>query len=327
MNSELDLPKLVDALAGRDRRALARAITLVESAKDDHRRLADELIERVLPLTGNALRLGISGAPGVGKSTFIEALGGQLLATKRIAVLAVDPSSSSSGGSLLADKTRMQLLATSTDAFVRPSPAGRTLGGVSGKTREAILLCEAAGYDVVIVETVGVGQSEHAVSGMVDFFLLLLLPGAGDELSGVKRGIVELVDGIVVNQADGDNLARAERTAGEYRSALTLLRHGRAQPAAWVLTASALERRGIGEAWQNVTAHHARLESSGQLAEKRARQRAEWLSALLDEALRQKLLRQPAVRAALAEAEAAVAAGAVSPPAAVRRVLAAIESR
>ncbi|WP_052121509.1 methylmalonyl Co-A mutase-associated GTPase MeaB, partial [Inquilinus limosus] len=246
----------IEGIAARirdgDRRALARAITLVESRRADHRERAEALLEALAPAAGGAVRIGISGPPGVGKSTFIESLGLHLTGQgHRVAVLAVDPSSQRSGGSILGDKTRMELLTRDPAAFIRPSPAGSTLGGVARRTRETLLLCEAAGHDVVIVETVGVGQSETAVAQMVDVFLLLLLPGAGDELQGIKRGIVEVADILVVNKADGDRKGAANHAAAEYRHALALLRGtgGWTPP---VLQCSALENRGIDAVWDMI---------------------------------------------------------------------------
>jgi LAO/AO transport system kinase len=222
---EQETAALADGVLEGNRRALARAITLIESERPDHRVTASALLERVIPHSGNSIRLGISGAPGVGKSTFIEALGNYLIdAGHRVAVLTVDPSSSISGGSILGDKTRMELLSRRGEAYIRPSPAGKTLGGVTRRSREALILCEAAGFDVIIVETVGVGQSETRVADMTDMFLLLLLPGAGDELQGIKRGIMELADLILINKADDDLLALADRAAAEYHSALQLFR-------------------------------------------------------------------------------------------------------
>src|SRR5437660_8733446 len=243
---------LADAVRGGDRRALARAITLVESTREDHRDDAITLLQALMPGAGVAIRVGISGAPGAGKSTFIETLGLHLVdAGHRVAVLAVDPSSTRSGGSILGDKTRMEQLSRRPQAFIRPSPSGGTLGGVARRTREALLVCEAAGFDVVLVETVGVGQSEVAVASMVDLFLLLLAPGAGDELQGVKRGIVELADLIVVNKADGALIEAARHTASDYAHALHLV----GQAGVQVLLASALEGTGIAEAWAATEAH------------------------------------------------------------------------
>ena len=246
-------PDLAAGIRAGDRAMLARAITLIESKRADHRKAAHRLVQDLLPLTGQAVRLGITGAPGVGKSTTIDALGSTLTAQgHKVAVLAVDPSSTRTGGSILGDKTRMARLASDPHAFVRPSPSSGTLGGVAAKTRETMLLCEAAGYDVVRVETVGIGQSETAVADMTDFFLVLMLPGAGDELQGLKKGIVELADMVAVNKADGDNIARAKLAAAEYRAALNILNP---QSATWsppVITYSALTGDGIRELWSRV---------------------------------------------------------------------------
>src|SRR5512143_3582392 len=244
---------LADGVLAGNRRALAKAITLVESTRDDHQEAAQRLLERLLPATGRAHRVGISGVPGVGKSTFIEAFGLHLVERGlRVAVLAVDPSSARSGGSILGDKTRMQRLSVSPQAIIRPSPAAGSLGGVARRTREAMLVCEAAGYDVVLVETVGVGQSEYAVASMVDFFLVLMLAGAGDELQGMKKGILELADALAINKADGDNIARAQRAAGELQLALRLFRPQSAQWEPPVLQVSALEERGMDAVWDAV---------------------------------------------------------------------------
>lgn len=306
-------------IRGGDRRALARAITLIESRRADHRDQAEALLEVLAPTAGGAVRIGISGPPGVGKSTFIEAFGLHLTGQgHRVAVLAVDPSSQRSGGSILGDKTRMELLTRDPAAFIRPSPAGETLGGVARRTRETMLLCEAAGYDVVIIETVGVGQSETAVAQMVDAFLLLLLPGAGDELQGIKRGIVEVADILVVNKADGDQKGAANHAAAEYRHALALLRGKRG----WtppVLQCSALENRGIDKVWETVGRFRSQM--GGTLAERRADQARSWLWRELGDGLLDALRCHPAVAAALPELEAEVAAGHLLPTAAARRLL------
>ncbi|MDZ4828436.1 MAG: methylmalonyl Co-A mutase-associated GTPase MeaB [Actinomycetota bacterium] len=302
-----------------DRRALARAITLVESTRADHREEATALLEELLPSTGQAVRVGISGAPGAGKSTFIEALGIELVdAGKRIAVLAVDPSSTRSGGSILGDKTRMEELARRADAFIRPSPSGGTLGGVARRTREALLVCEAAGFDAVIVETVGVGQSEVAVADMVDAFCLLIAPGAGDELQGVKRGIVELADLVVVNKADGELKPAAMRTAADYANALHLVR-GRAPQ---VLTCSALARTGISDVWSALMQFRADAENSGELGHRRAEQARTWLWSELNESLVDQFRSDRRVRELLPALEAEVVAGQTSPAAAAQRLLA-----
>ncbi|HET6521615.1 MAG TPA: methylmalonyl Co-A mutase-associated GTPase MeaB, partial [Geminicoccaceae bacterium] len=256
-----------------DRRALARAITLIESSRADHQERAERLLEGLLPHTGNAVRVGISGAPGAGKSTFIEALGLRLTRAggHKVAVLAVDPSSRRSGGSILGDRTRMQELSREPNAFIRPSPAGESLGGVARRTREAALACEAAGFDVVVIETVGVGQSETAVAEMVDTFLLLLAPGAGDELQGIKRGIVELADVVAVNKADGGLRAAAEVARAEYRGALRLLRPATPGWTPPALTCSALTGEGIDGVWRAVLRHRSALEAVGGLEARRAR--------------------------------------------------------
>jgi LAO/AO transport system kinase len=319
-----------DALAAGvragDRRALAKAITLVESTRADHQRAAQRLLERLLPDTGNAARVGVSGVPGVGKSTFIEAFGLYLIGTgKKVAVLAVDPSSARSGGSILGDKTRMQQLAAAPEAFIRPSPSAGSLGGVARRTREAMLVCEAAGYDVVLVETVGVGQSETAVASMVDFFLVLMLPGAGDELQGIKKGILEMADALAVNKADGENLKAAGRAAAEYRGALKLFRHTTATWDPPVVMVSALESRGMNEVWAVIEAHRARLTASGELASKRRDQQQSWLWSMLRDGLERHFLARADVQRLLPELEAAVASAKVTPTEAARRLLALLE--
>ena len=319
---------LAEGVRAGDRRALAKAITLVESTRADHQAAAQRLLELLLPFTGGAVRLGVSGVPGVGKSTFIEAFGLYLVGLgRRVAVLAVDPSSARSGGSILGDKTRMPGLAAAPHAFIRPSPSGGSLGGVARRTREALLVCEAAGYDVVIVETVGVGQSEYAVASMVDFFLLLILGGAGDGLQGIKKGILELADAIAVNKADGDGVARAERAAAEYRSALRLLRPASPEWDPPVLTVSALERRGMDRVWAIVEEHHRRLGASSALERKRREQRVAWLWSMLRDGLEQRFLAREDVRRLLPGLEAAVAAQRVTPTEAARRLLALLDER
>jgi LAO/AO transport system kinase len=317
----------LEALARRvlagDRRALARAITLIESRRPDHQEQAERLLERLLPATGRAVRLGISGTPGAGKSTFIEALGGHVIEEgHRIAVLAVDPSSRRSGGSILGDKTRMQRLAQAPEAFVRPSPAGATLGGVARRTREAALACEAAGFDVVVIETVGVGQSEDAVADMVDCFLLLLAPGAGDQLQGIKRGVVELADLVVINKADGELLAAAKRAEADYRAALQLLRPPTPAWSPEVLACSALHGQAIAAIWQALRRQRHALEASGELAAKRARQTRSWLWAEVQAALADALRADPGTAALLSELERAVGAGHLLPPQAARELIA-----
>jgi LAO/AO transport system kinase len=310
-----------EALCAGDRAALARAITLVESTLPAHQDLAAELLGRVLPRTGRARRVGVTGVPGVGKSTFIEALGMELLgAGHRVAVLAVDPSSARTGGSILGDKTRMARLSMADGAFVRPSPAGGTLGGVAARTREALLLCEAAGYDVVLVETVGVGQSETVVAGMTDTFLVLLLAGAGDELQGIKRGIMELADVLTVQKADGSNRLPAARAAQAVQAAVDTL-HARAEWRPPVLTCSAVEGTGVSAVWEAVEAHRAAQQATGALGRRREAQARRWMEDLIEDGLRDAFHGDPAVAAAWPATAAAVAAGTLAPTAAARQLL------
>jgi LAO/AO transport system kinase len=312
---------LIDGVLAGERRALAKAITLVESTRPDHQARAQALLTALLPHSGGAIRVGISGVPGVGKSTFIEALGLFLIEQgKRVAVLAVDPSSTISGGSILGDKTRMEVLSQRPEAFIRPSPSSGSLGGVAEKTREALLLCEAAGHDVVVVETVGVGQSETAVAGMTDVFALLQLPNAGDDLQAIKKGIVELADIVVFNKADIDALA-AESAAAQMRAALTMLRHPSEHWQPPVLLASAARGQGIAEFWQAVAAHRAALDGAGELAAKRRHQSLDWMAQLIDSGLRARFREHPAVREALPEMTRAVEAGTMTPAAAAQRLL------
>jgi LAO/AO transport system kinase len=312
---------LADALRAGERRALAQAITLVESSRPQDRPRADALLATLAPHTGKAVRLGISGVPGVGKSTFIEALGLHLVGrSHRLAVLAVDPSSQRTGGSILGDKTRMELLSREPAAFIRPSPAGGNLGGVASRTRESLLLCEAAGYDVVIVETVGVGQSETAVAGMVDCFLLLQLPNAGDELQALKKGVVELADLVVINKAD-INPQAAALAKSQFEVALHLLRPASPNWSPPVLACSALRQEGIALVWDTVLRFHAVLSGSGELASKRAHQAVNWLWMLIGEALQQGFRSHPAVAAAVDELTQAVIDGSLTPTAACQRLM------
>jgi LAO/AO transport system kinase len=312
-------------LAGRirsgDRATLARAITLIESKRADHRKSAHQLVQALLPDTGKALRIGITGSPGVGKSTTIDALGSYLTSQgHKVAVLAVDPSSTRTGGSILGDKTRMAKLAADPNAFIRPSPSSGTLGGVAAKTRETMLLCEAAGFDVILVETVGIGQSETAVASMVDFFLVLMLPGAGDELQGIKKGVVELADMIAVNKADGDNVKRANQAAAEYRAALHILK---AQSAVWsppVVTYSALTGQGVPELWAQAVKYRDQTAAAGELATKRREQQVTWMWAMLEDRLFAQLRSDPKLKAKLPQLEKAVAAGTLSPMLAVEEI-------
>jgi LAO/AO transport system kinase len=311
-----------EAILAGDRRALAKAITLVESQRDADRDAAQALLQHLLPHTGNSIRVGVTGVPGVGKSTFIESFGQQVINQgHRLAVLAVDPSSPVAGGSILGDKTRMEMLSREEGAYIRPPPAGGALGGVAFKTRESLLLCEAAGYDVILVETVGVGQSEHQVAGMVDFFLLLMLPGGGDELQGIKKGILELADAIVVNKADGASEALARTTQQHYRGAMSLLSHdGFWEPR--VMTCSALHGQGIEAVWETICEYAEAARTQNRFESERATQNLAWMRQLIDELLRDTLARHPEVKAAMPEFEAAVRAAEQTPLAAAQSVLA-----
>jgi GTPase len=318
-----DIAPLVASLRAGERAALARAITLVESRRPDHQRAAHLMVQSLLPHTGAARRVGITGAPGVGKSTTIDALGSHLTGLDhKVAVLAVDPSSARTGGSILADKTRMARLAADTRTFIRPSPAAGTLGGVAAKTRETMLLCEAAGYDIILVETVGAGQSETAVADMTDFFLALMLPGAGDELQGLKKGLVELADMIAINKADGDNLARAKAAAAEYRAALHILTPRLAEWKPPVVTYSALTGAGVAQLWEHVLDHHRRLTATGAFAARRREQQVKWMWALLEDRLRSRLATDAKLKAKLPQLERAVAEGTLSPALAVDDIVA-----
>lgn len=318
----VDALDLAQALARGERRALARAITLAESTRADHRAVAEDLIARVLPLSGRAFRVGVSGAPGVGKSTFIEAFGGHLTGLgHRVAVLAVDPSSRLGGGSILGDKTRMERLARDERAFIRPSPSGGTLGGVARRTREAIILVEAAGFDVVLVETVGVGQSEVAVADMTDLFMLLAGPGGGDELQGIKRGIMELADLILVTKADGALAGPANIAASELISAIHLLRPRCAAWSTRVILTSALSGLGLDAVWQAVRDHRAALSASGDLEATRSAQAKAALWREVEAAILDAFLARPGMAQAMEAMEAEVAAGRLSPAGAARRLL------
>lgn len=307
-------------LAG-DRAVLARTITLLESSNVEHRRIAQQVLARLLPHSGGAHRVGITGVPGVGKSTFIDQLGVNLTgAGHRVAVLAVDPTSRRTGGSILGDKTRMERLSVDPAAFIRPSPAGRTLGGVARATREAILVCEAAGFDVVLVETVGVGQSETVVADMVDCFVVLMLAGAGDELQGIKKGVLELADLVAVNKADGPNEERARRAAADYRAALHLMRPASPTWSPPVLTCSGLTNEGLDELWHQVEVHRERLTATGELDARRRDQQVRWLWSMLDERLRDDLRSHPEVVELLESVERSVRDGEVAATAAVDQV-------
>lgn len=319
---------LAEQILRGDRKALARAITLVESTRTEDMDSAEQLLARLSPQTGSAYRVGITGVPGVGKSTFIEALGTHLTGLgHRVAVLAVDPTSSVSGGSILGDKTRMDRLSRDPNAFVRPSPGGRTAGGVGRRTREAGLLCEAAGYDVLLIETIGAGQADIAVSDMVDFFLLLVLPGAGDDLQGIKRGVMELADGLVVTKADGENTEPAKRASRQLQLAIDLLHPGKAGWKPAVLIASAVENRGIEEVWDQIKRHHDLMKTSGGLWDRRRDQRVAWVGAALRDLLLEELFRSPEVAKMLPELQKQVLEGTLQPTAAARRLLAAHADR
>jgi len=315
--TSIDLQELLSG----NRRTLAKAITLVESKLDAHREQAQDVLEQVLPHSGNSIRIGITGVPGVGKSTFIEAFGLYLIAQgKRVAVLAVDPSSPIAGGSILGDKTRMEELSRREEAFIRPTPASGALGGVAQKTRETMLLCEAAGYDVILVETVGVGQSEYQVAGMVDFFMVLMLPGGGDELQGIKKGIMELADALVINKADGDSERLAAMTQRQYSSAMSLLRHN----SFWtprVMTCSALTSTNIDAVWDMVLEYYVEAAQREAFLGKRTRQNLDWMHQLLHEMLLLKLSQNSKVKAVLPALEEAVRRQDITAFAAVRQIM------
>jgi len=316
-----------DAIRAGDRRAMARAITLLESTREDHAVLGQAILEELVPESGGAIRVGVSGSPGVGKSQFIEMLGLLLVERgQRVAVLAVDPSSPVTGGSILGDKTRMEKLAVHENAFIRPSPSGGSLGGVAQRTREAMIVCEAANFDVALVETVGIGQSEVAVSSMVDFFLVLLLPASGDELQGIKKGVIELADALVVNKADGDTRQAAERTQASYRGALGLIGSAGTGWQPQVVTASALEGTGIPEVWEMVLAHREQAEASGELQRKRRSQALAWMWALVEEGLEKEFRSDTGVRSEIPGLERDVEALKTTPAAAARVLLEAFNS-
>lgn len=311
----------VEQLLAGNRRALARSITLVESRLDKHRQQSQSLLEQVLPHSGKSVRIGITGIPGVGKSTFIETFGLHLIKQgHKVAVLAVDPSSPLRGGSILGDKTRMEQLSRCPEAYIRPSPAAGELGGVANKTRESVLLCEAAGYDIILVETVGVGQSEYEVAAMVDFFMVLMLPNAGDELQGIKKGIMELADALVINKADGTSEDLAALAAGHYRSALHLMR----QNSGWqpkVMTCSALHQKGIGEVWQLVQSFVELGQQENSINSKRALQNQEWMQHLIREMLDLRLRQNQQVQQQWPILQDKVVKGETTPYAAAKQLM------
>lgn len=307
-------------LAG-NRRALAKAITLIESKRADDRMKSQTLLEEILPHTGNSIRIGITGVPGVGKSTFIESFGMYLLSQgKKVAVLAVDPSSPIAGGSILGDKTRMELLSREDGAFIRPSPSEGALGGVALKTRETMLLCEAAGYDVILVETVGVGQSEYEVASMVDFFMVLMMPNAGDELQGIKKGIMELADALVINKCDGESVNLARRTRSQYQSAVNLLHY----TSFWtpkVLMASAIEKVGMDKIWGMMIDYYFTSIKEGAFDSKRARQNIEWMRRLMHEMVDLKIKQNAEIKQMLPRLESQVTEGSTTPYLAAQKII------
>ena len=318
----MDAQYYIDGVLERKRGVIAKSITLIESSLPAHQETAQTIIDGLLPHSGNAMRIGITGVPGVGKSTFIESFGMMLVAQgHNVAVLAVDPSSSRSGGSVLGDKTRMEKLSMHANAFIRPSPTSGTLGGVAKKTRETMIVCEAAGYDVILVETVGVGQSETSVASMVDFFLVLMLAGAGDELQGIKKGILELADAIVINKADGNNIDRAMEARNEYASALNLME---SKSSVWdvpVLTCSALTKDGLNDIWATIGDHRQKLSAAGELTDKRQSQAIDWMWSLVEEGLKDRFFKDPDVKSRLQKTIDAVENGLTSPSAAAQELL------
>jgi LAO/AO transport system kinase len=319
---DMDLEKLIQGIKDSNRRMIAKTMTLIESRVPAHQEMAAKIMEQILPMTGNSIRLGVTGVPGVGKSTFIENLGVYLAdAGHQVAVLAVDPSSKRSGGSILGDKTRMEKLASHANAFIRPSPAGETLGGVAAKTRETMLVCEAAGFDVILVETVGVGQSETAVAAMVDFFLVLMIAGAGDELQGIKKGVLELADGIAINKADGDNQDRVARAKKDLENAMHLI-----MPAstAWqtpVMTCSSVTENGTVPVWETVLKHRKIFKASGEFDQRRKSQALEWMWTLVEDGLKQMFKDNRKINAQVPVVSGQVVKGEISPTAAARTLL------
>ena len=322
----VDVDAYVDGVRAGNRTYLGRALTLVESTNREHQELAQQMLLRLLPHAGDSHRVGITGVPGSGKSTFIDALGSKLTGQgHRVAVLAVDPTSSRSGGSILGDKTRMQRLSVDASAFIRPSPTSGNLGGVTRATRESIVVCEAAGFDVVLVETVGVGQSETLVAKMVDFFLVLMIPGAGDELQGIKKGVLELADMIAVNKADGDNEGRARVAANDYASALRLMQPSSPSWSPPVVTCSALHEVGLDTLWAQIELHRAKLSASGELEDKRRQQQVDWMWASVEDRLLSRLHHAPGVKRLAPRLEREVREGTLTATLAAQRILDALE--
>jgi LAO/AO transport system kinase len=318
----MDTQDFIDGVLAKNRRIVAKTITLIESSLPSHQKKAKVIIDALLPYAGKAVRIGITGVPGVGKSTYIESFGMQLVNQgHRVAVLAVDPSSSKSGGSIMGDKTRMEKLSLESQAFIRPSPSGCTLGGVARRTRETIIVCEAAGFDVLIVETVGVGQSETTVASMVDFFLVLMLAGAGDELQGIKKGVLELADAIAINKADGNNIENTKKAKIEYEKALSLLTPSSKTWSPPVLTCSAVTMDGIDEIWQTILDHRKKIETSGELAEKRSKQALDWMWALVEEGLIDRFYKNSKVKKSLPKIVKSVKKGKTGPTVAAHKLL------
>lgn len=321
-----DIQPYIAGVLKQDRRLLSKTITLIESSLTAHKKAAKLVVDQLLPHTGKAIRLGITGVPGAGKSTFIEALGTMLVQEGlSVAVLAVDPSSVRGGGSVLADKTRMERLSVESNAFIRPSPSGGTLGGIASKTRETMLVCEAAGFDVVIVETLGSGQSEVAVASMVDFFLMLMISGAGDDLQGMKKGVLELVDAVAVNKADGDNIKRANFARKQCETALHFSAPASPNWLPPVLTCSARESTGIKEIWDTVLEHRKKLLSTGELEIKRKEQALDWMSFLIKEGLDEWFYKNPYVRKMIPKLEKEVEGGMTAPTTAADKLLLLLE--
>lgn len=320
--THLNADLLAKQILEGNRASLARAITLVESRKPEHRAIARDLLTQLLPYSGKAHRVGITGVPGVGKSTTIDQLGRNLTeAGKKVAVLAVDPSSTRTGGSILGDKTRMEQLCNDPNAFIRPSPSAGTLGGVAARTRETMFLCEAAGYDVILVETVGIGQSETTVADMVDFFLVLMLPGAGDELQGIKKGVLEIADMIAVNKADGDGWARARKAAAQYRAALHIMTPVSQNWTPPVMTVSGLANESLDKMWKKVVEHQEKLSASGELQEKRSGQQVRWMWSMLEDRMKSLLREKEEVTKLLEQVERSVESGSLPASVAVEDVM------
>ena len=318
----MEIQDYLDGVLAKNRRIVAKTITLIESSLAAHQEKAKSIVDALLPNAGKAVRIGITGVPGVGKSTYIESFGLQLVEKgHRVAVLAVDPSSTKSGGSIMGDKTRMEKLSLEQNAFIRPSPSGGTLGGVARRTRETIVVCEAAGFDVIIVETVGVGQSETTVASMVDFFLVLMLAGAGDELQGIKKGVLELADAIAINKADGSNIENALKARTEYEKALSLLTPASKTWSPPVLTCSALTMDGLAEIWQTILDHRKKLEATGELADKRSKQSLDWMWALVEEGLIDRFYKNPGVENSLPKIIKSVEEGKTGPTIAAHKLL------